>query len=249
MASNPVQLRLLDLIVRLLQPKRIIEIGAFIGLSAMTMARAMPAGGKLTTIEKFDHFADICRRNFEANGLADRITVVQGDAFEALDKVPKGELFDLAFIDGNKERYADYFEMLEPRVRSGGLILVDDVFFHGDVLNAKPTTEKGEGCKRFMELAARRHELREAGLAGLQRPDADAEELIGSDNHRHQRRGPHEEGARNRRRVRRLRIGASAAADGHLGRDAGGGGAIPRRGGAHLTGTEAIPTRSDRGIS
>ena len=88
MASNPVQLRFLDLIVRLLQPRRIIEIGAFIGLSAMTMARAMPAGGRLTTIEKFDHFADICRRNFEANGLADRITVVEGDAFEALDKIP-----------------------------------------------------------------------------------------------------------------------------------------------------------------
>jgi len=156
MASNPVQLQLLDLIVRLLQPKRIIEIGAFIGLSAMTMARAMPVGGKLTTIEKFDHFADICRRNFAANGLADRITVVEGDAFEALDKISKSELFDLAFIDGNKERYAHYFEALEPRVRSGGLILVDDVFFHGDVLNAKATTEKGEGCKRFMELAARR---------------------------------------------------------------------------------------------
>jgi caffeoyl-CoA O-methyltransferase len=156
MASNPVQLRLLDLVVRLLQPKRIIEIGAFIGLSAMTMARAMPAGGKLTTIEKFDHFADICRRNFAANGLTDRITLVEGDAFEALDGIPQSELFDLAFIDGNKERYAHYFEALEPRVRTGGLILVDDVFFHGDVLNAKSTTEKGEGCRRFMELAARR---------------------------------------------------------------------------------------------
>jgi caffeoyl-CoA O-methyltransferase len=156
MASNPVQLRLLELIVRLLQPKRIIEIGAFIGLSAMTMARAMPAGGKLTTIEKFHHFADICRRNFSANGLADRIALVEGDAFEALDKVPKSELFDLAFIDGNKERYAHYFEALEPRVRSGGLIVVDDVLFHGDVLNAKATTEKGEGCKRFMKLAAQR---------------------------------------------------------------------------------------------
>jgi caffeoyl-CoA O-methyltransferase len=156
MASNPVQLRFLDLVVRLLQPRRIIEIGAFIGLSAMTMARAMPAGGKLTTIEKFDHFADICRQNFAANGLADRITVVEGDAFEALDNIPTGELFDLAFIDGNKERYAHYFEALEPRVRPGGLILVDDIFFHGDVLNARTTTEKGEGCKRFMELAARR---------------------------------------------------------------------------------------------
>jgi caffeoyl-CoA O-methyltransferase len=156
MASNPVQLRFLDLIVRLLQPKRIIEIGAFIGLSAMTMARAMPPDGKLTTIEKFDHFADICRQNVGANGLADRITVIEGDAFEALDKIPKNDLFDLAFIDGNKERYAHYFEALEPRVRAGGLILVDDVFFHGDVLNAKAATEKGQGCKRFMELAARR---------------------------------------------------------------------------------------------
>jgi caffeoyl-CoA O-methyltransferase len=156
MASNPVQLRFLELIVRLLGARRVIEIGAFIGLSAMTMARAMPPGGKLTTIEKFDHFADICRRNFAANGLADRIEVVQGDAFELIDNLPRDELFDLAFIDGNKERYAHYFEVLEPRVRSGGLILVDDVLFHGDVLNARPETEKGEGVKAFMELAARR---------------------------------------------------------------------------------------------
>lgn len=156
MASNPVQLRLLELIVRLIGARRIIEIGAFIGLSAMTMAQAMPAGGKLTTIEKFDHFADICRRNFAANGLADRIDVIQGDAFELIDALPRDELFDLAFIDGNKERYAHYFEVLEPRVRPGGLILVDDVLFHGDVVNPQPKTEKGEGVKAFMELAARR---------------------------------------------------------------------------------------------
>jgi caffeoyl-CoA O-methyltransferase len=156
MASNPVQLRFLELIVRLIGAKRVIEIGAFIGLSAMAMARAMPAGGKLTTIEKFDHFADICRRNFAANGLADRIEVIQGDAFEVIDGLPRDELFDLAFIDGNKERYAHYFEVLEPRVRPGGLILVDDVLFHGDVLNPHPKTEKGEGVKAFMDLAARR---------------------------------------------------------------------------------------------
>jgi predicted O-methyltransferase YrrM len=180
MASNPVQLQLLDLIVRLLQPKRIIEIGAFIGLSAMTMARAMPVGGKLTTIEKFDHFADICRRNFAANGLADRITVVEGDAFEALDKISKSELFDLAFIDGNKERYAHYFEALEPRVRSGGLILVDDVFFHGDVLNAKATTSHDRKGRRLQALHGARgpaRKLREARLAALQWIDADAEDV------------------------------------------------------------------------
>ncbi len=156
MASNPVQLRFLEFIVRLMGARRIIEIGAFIGLSAMTMARAMPAGGKLVTIEKFDHFADICRRNFEANGLADKIQVSQGDAFELIDALPRDELFDLAFIDGNKERYAHYFEVLEPLVRPGGLIMVDDVLFHGDVLNTPPKTEKGEGARKFMDLAAKR---------------------------------------------------------------------------------------------
>jgi caffeoyl-CoA O-methyltransferase len=156
MASNPVQLRLLELIVGLIGARRVIEIGAFIGLSAMTMARAMPAGGKLTTIEKFGHFADICRRNFAANALADRIELIQGDAFEIIEELPRNILFDLAFIDGNKERYAHYFEVLEPRVRSGGLILVDDVLFHGDALNSRPKTEKGEGVKAFMELAAQR---------------------------------------------------------------------------------------------
>jgi predicted O-methyltransferase YrrM len=156
MASNPVQLRFLELMVRLTSAKRVIEIGAFIGLSAMTMARAMPTGGKLTTIEKFDHFADICRRNFAANGIADRIEIIQGDAFEVIESLPRDDLFDIAFIDGNKERYAHYFEVLEPRVRSGGLIMVDDVLFHGDSLNPRAETEKGEGVKAFLDLAASR---------------------------------------------------------------------------------------------
>lgn len=156
MASNPVQLRFLELMVRLTGAKRIIEIGAFIGLSAMTMARAMPAGGKLTTIEKFDHFAEICKKNFAANGVADRIEILQGDAFELIDALPRDDMFDIAFIDGNKERYAHYFEVLEPRVRSGGLIMVDDVLFHGDALNTKFETEKGEGAKAFLDVAASR---------------------------------------------------------------------------------------------
>lgn len=154
MASNPIQLRLLELFVRLIGATRVIEIGAFIGLSAMTMARAMPPGGKLITIEKFDHFADICRRNVAANGLTDRIEVLEGDALDVIGRLPRNERFDLAFIDGNKERYADYFRLLEPSVRPGGVILVDDVFFHGDVLNAAPKTAKGEGVKAFMRLAA-----------------------------------------------------------------------------------------------
>lgn len=154
MASNPVQLRLLELFVRLIGATRVIEIGAFIGLSAMTMARAMPAGGRLITIEKFDHFADICRRNVAANGLSDRIDVVEGDALDVIGRLPRDEHFDLAFIDGNKERYVDHFRLVEPLVRPGGVVVVDDVFYHGDVLNPDAKTAKGEGVKAFIRMAA-----------------------------------------------------------------------------------------------
>ena len=154
MASNPVQLRLLELFVRMIGATRVLEIGAYIGLSAMSMAKGMAPGGKLITIEKFDHFADICRRNVAANGLADRIEVIEGDALDVIGRLPKDAPFDLAFIDGNKERYVDHFRLVEPYVRPGGLILVDDVLYHGDVFNASPRTSKGEGVKAFMDLAA-----------------------------------------------------------------------------------------------
>src|SRR5262249_48838956 len=114
MASNPVNLRFLQVMMRLAGVKRVLEIGAFIGVSAMYFAKALPPGGEVITIEKFDHFAAIARRNFAANGLAERITLIEGDAFEIIERLPKDKLFDMIFIDGNKERYLDYFLKTEP---------------------------------------------------------------------------------------------------------------------------------------
>lgn len=153
MASNAIGLRFLQFLVGLTGARRVFEIGTYIGLSAMAMARALPDGGEVVTVEKFDHFAGIARRNFARNGLADRIRLLEGDAFEVIGDLPRNKSFDIIFIDGNKERYADYFEALEPLLRPGGLAIVDDCLFHGDVLNAKPLTEKGVGVKAFMELA------------------------------------------------------------------------------------------------
>lgn len=158
MASNPIQLRLLELLVKILRPQAILEIGAFIGISAMTMARALPPGGKLYTIEKFEHFADICRKNFRDNNLDQRIELINGDAMDVLDALlVTTSKIDMVFIDGNKENYADYFMKVAPHVRPGGLVLVDDVFFHGDVVNAMASTEKGRGCWEFMQLAKEEH--------------------------------------------------------------------------------------------
>ena len=154
MASNPVSLRFLQMLVWITGARRILEIGAFVGLSAIYMAKALPPGGRLVTIEKFSEFAEICRENFVRNNVADRITLLVGDAFDVIGKLPEGDPFDVVFIDGNKERYRDYFEMTERLLAPGGLIVVDDVLFHGDALNANPETEKGSGTRALLEAAA-----------------------------------------------------------------------------------------------
>ncbi len=156
MASNPVNLRFLQFLIQVSGVKRVLEIGTFIGVSAMYFAKALPPEGEVVTIEKFDHFAAIARRNFVLNGLADRITLHEGDAFEIIDRLPKDQKFDLIFIDGNKERYKDYFVMTEPLLSPKGIFVVDDCFFHGDVVNNTPTSEKGAGTKAFMDYAATR---------------------------------------------------------------------------------------------
>lgn len=154
MASNPVTLRFLQFILMISGAKRVLEIGTFIGVSAMSFAKALPEDGEVVTIEKFDHFAAIARRNFEQNGLSKKIRLIEGDAFEAITRLPVGRAFDVVFIDGNKERYRDYMNMTEPLLAPRGIMMVDDVFFHGDALNARPTTDKGRGVKAVLDHTA-----------------------------------------------------------------------------------------------
>lgn len=153
--SNPIVHRLLEFLVRLSGARRILEIGTFIGISAMCMARAMPAEGRVVTVEKFDHFAGIARANFAANGLAERITLLEGDALELIDSLGAEGPYDMIFVDGNKERYGEYFERLAPFLASKGLFVIDDCLWHGDPLNPEPTTEKGRGVKASLDLAAK----------------------------------------------------------------------------------------------
>jgi predicted O-methyltransferase YrrM len=153
MASSPVSLGIMQFLITALRAKRVLEIGAFIGVSALYFAEALPADGEVVTLEKFDHFAEIARKNFALNGFEKKIDLKLGDAHETLPKLPRDKLFDVVFIDGNKERYADYFRMAEPLVRKGGVIVVDDSFFHGDAINAKPAGDKGKGVREMLDVA------------------------------------------------------------------------------------------------
>ena len=147
MASSKLSLHALEFLIKLTGAKRVLEIGTFIGISAMTFAKALPADGRVVTIEKFDHFAEIAIKNFAANGFAEKIELLQGDAIKVLGGLSEVDPFYFIFIDGNKENYTDYLKLAEPLLAAKGLIIIDDAFFHGDVLNEKQLTDKGAGVR------------------------------------------------------------------------------------------------------
>ena len=153
MASSPITMGFLQWLIALHDVRSILEIGAFVGVSAMYFANAVPADGRVVTIEKFDKFAGIARRNFERNEVAHKIDLINGDASDVLPGVVENRKFDLVFIDGHKEAYADYLELVAGAVSDRGIIVIDDALFHGDVLNQNPKTDKGAGVYAALERA------------------------------------------------------------------------------------------------
>lgn len=156
MGSNPVTIAFLTFLIQVSGARRILEIGTFTGVSAISFARALPKGGRVLTIEKFPEFVAIARSNIDANGLGDVVRVLEGDAGEVLERLKGQETFDFIFIDGHKESYASYFELAEALSSPNAIIVVDDCFFHGDVLNKTPKTTKGQGVKDFLNAMGRR---------------------------------------------------------------------------------------------
>jgi caffeoyl-CoA O-methyltransferase len=144
MGSSPLLIKILTQLIRILKPKVALEIGTFTGVTSIAMAKAMPDGGHLYTIEKFDKFSRVAKKNIDGNGMSDKITLLEGDAFEIMSAL-RGVTLDFVFIDGNKERYLDFFQLADKMLSKNGVVVIDDVLFHGDVLNEVPTTEKGAG--------------------------------------------------------------------------------------------------------
>lgn len=155
MGSNPVALRLLQMLVALTGATRALEIGTFIGISGTYLARALPPDGKLLTIERGAEFAGIAAENFRRNGVAGKVDLRVGDAKRILRDLRSRERFGLIFIDGDKDNYAVYMRLLRPHLAPGGVMVVDDALFHGDVLNAEPTTPKGKGARAALREASK----------------------------------------------------------------------------------------------
>jgi caffeoyl-CoA O-methyltransferase len=133
MATAPDEAALLTMLAQLVGARRALELGTFTGYGAISIARGLADGGRLTCVELNEEYAAIARRNLEAAGVADRVEVVVGPALESLRAMPAEPTFDYVFLDADKSGYPDYYEEIVPRLLPGGLLLIDNVLLGGGV--------------------------------------------------------------------------------------------------------------------
>ncbi|WP_432835067.1 O-methyltransferase [Dactylosporangium sp. CA-092794] len=135
----PEQAAFMTLLTRILGARNAVEIGTFTGLSSIAIARGLPEDGRLICFDISDEFTSVARRYWARAGLTDRIELRLGPATEMLATLPAEPHLDLVFIDADKTGYLDYWQQIVPRMRPGGLILVDNVLRHGHIVDPAPT--------------------------------------------------------------------------------------------------------------
>lgn len=153
MASGHLQGRLLKMLVEMIRPKRILEVGTFSGYSAISMAEGLDDDGRLYTFEINDEIEDFTRPWIEGSSVADKIEFIIGDA---LTEAPKlGIEFDMAFIDGDKRTYCECYEMVLSILSPGGFILADNTLWDGHVADpAYDHDHQTQGIRRFNDHVA-----------------------------------------------------------------------------------------------
>ncbi|MBP5425673.1 MAG: O-methyltransferase [Prevotella sp.] len=153
MASGHLQGRLLKMLVQMIRPKNVLEVGTFSGYSAISMAEGLTEGGRLYTFEVNDEMEDFTRPWIEQSAVADKITFIIGDA---LDGAPRlGVEFDMVFIDGDKRAYCDYYDMVLSVLRPGGFIVADNTLWDGHVIDpAYDHDQQTQGIRRFNDYVA-----------------------------------------------------------------------------------------------
>lgn len=153
MASGHLQGRLLKMLVKMIRPKNILEIGTFSGYSAISMAEGLDDDGHLYTFEINDEMEDFTRPWIEGSEVASKISFIIGDALKEAPKL--GIEFDLAFMDGDKRTYHDCYEMVLSILRPGGFILADNTLWDGHVIDhAYDKDHQTQGIETFNDYIA-----------------------------------------------------------------------------------------------
>ncbi len=152
MLSGAYQGRLLALLSKLIAPKHILEIGTYTGYSALCLAEGLQADGQIDTIDINEELTDMQRKYFDVSGYGKHIVQHLGNAAEIIPAIEG--TFDFVFIDADKEQYPLYFDLIVDRVRSGGLIIADNVLWSGKVLEPA-TDEATESLQSFNKKVAK----------------------------------------------------------------------------------------------
>jgi predicted O-methyltransferase YrrM len=141
MISGHLQGRILKMFCRILRPKRILEIGTYTGYATICMAEGIDGDALIHTIEKDEEMEDFMMKYIPRSPDKDKIRVHFGDAMEVIPTLDE-RAFDMVFIDADKHHYSDYYDLVFPLVRSGGLILADNTLWDGKVLDETHRTDK-----------------------------------------------------------------------------------------------------------
>lgn len=153
MASGHLQGRLLKMLVTMIRPRNILEVGTFSGYSAICMAEGLEEGGKVWTFEINDEQEDFTRPWIEGSPMSDKIKFIIGDAITMAPSL--GVVFDMAFVDGDKRTYVETYEMAMSVLRRGGYIIADNTLWDGHVTDhAYDRDSQTAGIRRFNDHVA-----------------------------------------------------------------------------------------------
>ncbi|TDW99176.1 O-methyltransferase [Dinghuibacter silviterrae] len=152
MLSGRAQGAFLSFISKIVRPRRVLEIGTFTGYSALCLAEGLAPDGELHTLEVRKEEADIALGYFARSPWRDRIILHEGNALDSLDRLT--ETWDLVFIDADKTAYIAYYEAVLPNLRPGGVVLADNVLFHGEVLEEPVRGKNALAIQAFNEHVA-----------------------------------------------------------------------------------------------
>ncbi len=141
---------LLQMLIKISRAKQVLEIGTFTGYSAIKMAEALPDGGMVTTLEMNLKYQELAKKHFNDSAQNSKITLMKGNANELIDTLDT--TFDFVYLDADKLRYQSYFEKVLPKLKSGGLLITDNVLWDGTVLN--PLDQKAQAIADFNKFVA-----------------------------------------------------------------------------------------------
>ena len=141
MQIAPEQGTMMGILVRAIGAKSALEVGVFTGYSSISIARALPPDGKLLCLDVNEVWTSIARRSWERTGLSGKITLKLAPAAETLRTLPASQTFDFAFVDADKSNYRIYYEEILKRLRSDGLLLIDNVLWNGQVIDPNDKSE------------------------------------------------------------------------------------------------------------